>query len=118
MALDPVDEENGCLRYVAGSHLHGLRPHGRSNVLGFSQGITDYGPADEAREVQIHLQPGDVVVHHGETIHRADPNRSAARHRRAFAMVCKGVTSRRNEEAFARYMAALRAQHETMGLKT
>jgi phytanoyl-CoA hydroxylase len=118
MALDPVDEENGCLRYVRGSYRHGVRPHGRSNVLGFSQGITDYGPADEAREVQIHLQPGDVVVHHGNTIHRADANRSATRNRRAFAMVLKGVSCRRDEEAYARYLAALKTQHEQMGLKT
>src|SRR5262245_50448386 len=69
LALDPVDTDNGCLRYVAGSHRRGIRPHGRSNVLGFSQGITDYGPDDEAREMQIHLQRGDAVVHHGETIH-------------------------------------------------
>src|SRR5262249_31933285 len=90
MALDPVDEENGCLRYVAGSHRRGIRPHGRSNVLGFSQGITDYGPDDAAHEVQIHLRPGDVAAHHGETIHRAEPNRSAGRNRRAFAMVFRG----------------------------
>src|SRR5947209_1891676 len=118
MALDPVDEENGCLRYVAGSHRRGIRPHDRSNVLGFSQGVTDYGPDDAAREVKICLQPGDVAVHHGQTIHRADPNRSATRNRRAFAMVFKGVSCRRDEEAYARYQAALRTQHQMMGLKT
>jgi phytanoyl-CoA hydroxylase len=118
MALDPVDDGNGCLRYVRGSHRHGVRSHGRSNVLGFSQGITDYGPDDEAREVPIHLQPGDVVVHHGNTIHRADANRSATRHRRAFAMVFKGVSCCRDEDAYQRYLAALKAQHEQMGLKT
>jgi phytanoyl-CoA hydroxylase len=118
MALDPVDEENGCLRYVAGSHRLGLRSHDRSNILGFSQGIIDYGPDDLAREVQVHLQPGDVVAHHGETIHRADPNRSTTRHRRAFAMVFRGASCRRDEEAFARYTAALKAQHEQLGLKT
>jgi phytanoyl-CoA hydroxylase len=118
MALDPVDGENGCLRYVAGSHRRGIRRHGRSDILGFSQGIVDYGPDDESREVCIHLQPGDVVVHHGETIHRADPNRSPTRHRRAFAMVFKGASCRRDEEAFARYLAAAKAQHEKMGLKT
>ena len=118
MALDPVNEENGCLRYVAGSHRRGIRPHDRSNILGFSQGVTDYGPDDTAREVKICLQPGDVAVHHGETIHRADPNRSAMRNRRAFAMVFKGVSCRRDEEAFARYAAAVKAQHEMMGLKT
>jgi phytanoyl-CoA hydroxylase len=118
LALDPVDEENGCLRYVAGSHRRGLRPHGRSNILGFSQGITDYGPDDRAHEVQIHLQPGDAVAHHGETIHRAEPNGSATRPRRAFALVFKGVSCRRDEEAFARYQAALQEQHRQMGLQT
>jgi len=87
-------------------------------VLGFSQGITDYSPDDQAREVAIHLQPGDVVAHHGNTIHRADANRSATRNRRAFAMVCKGMSCGRDEEAYTRYLAALKTQHEQMGLKT
>lgn len=118
VALDPVDDGNGCLRYVPGSHRRGIRPHGRSNILGFSQGITDYGPEDSAKEVPIHLQPGDAVVHHGEMIHRAEPNTSPTRHRRAYAMVIKGVSCGRDEEAFARYTAALKAQHEQLGLKT
>lgn len=118
LALDPVDEENGCLRYVPGSHRRGVRPHGRTQTLGFSQGITDYGPEDYAHEVPIILQPGDVVIHHGNTIHRADANRSATRHRRSFALVFKGVSCRRDEEAFARYRAAAQAQHTAMGLKT
>jgi phytanoyl-CoA hydroxylase len=118
MALDPVDDENGCLRYVPGSHLRGVRPHNATKVLGFSQGISDFGPDDMAREKTIHLQPGDVAVHHGNTIHRAEPNRSATRTRRAFAMVIKGESCRRDEESFARYAAAAKAQHEAMGLKT
>lgn len=118
LALDIVDDENGCLRYSPGSHLRGFRPHARSNVLGFSQGITDYGPGDEAAEVKIHLQPGDAVAHHGMTIHRAEPNRSHSRNRRAFAMVFKGVSCRRDEAAFARYQEAAKRQHEQMGLKT
>lgn len=118
MALEPVDEENGCLRYVTGSHRGGIRPHGRSGILGFSQGITDYGPTDQGREVKVCLQPGDVVAHHGETIHRADANRSQTRYRRAFAMVFKGISCRRNEEAFQRYLDSLKSQHQQMGLKT
>lgn len=118
LALDVVDDENGCLRYVAGSHRNGFRQHGRSNVLGFSQGILDYGPADEAGEVKVHLRPGDVVAHNGMTIHRAEPNRSPDRNRRAFAMVYKGVSCRRDEAAFARYQASAKAQHELLGLKT
>lgn len=118
MALDPVDDENGCLRYVPGSHLRGFRPHARSKVLGFSQGISDFSPRDEAVEIKIHLAPGDVVAHHGMTIHRAEPNRSASRNRRAFAMVFKGVSCRRDEASFARYQESAKTQHEEFGLKT
>ena len=95
LALEKVDEQNGCLRYVRGSHTEGIRPHGLSQVLGFSQAITDYGEKDRALEVAVHLEPGDAVAHHGNTIHRADPNRSATRHRRAFATVYQGERCRR-----------------------
>jgi phytanoyl-CoA hydroxylase len=114
MALDPVDEENGCLRYVPGSHLRGIRPHGRTKTLGFSQGISDYGEADRAIETSIPLQPGDVTIHHGNTIHRADANLSTTRHRRSFAMVFKGVSCRRDETAFARYLASSKAHEEQL----
>jgi phytanoyl-CoA hydroxylase len=116
LALDQVDAENGCLRYVAGSHLEGYRPHTRSQILGFSQGISDYGPSDFAREVVVSLQPGDAVAHHGMTIHRADANMSAVRHRRSFAMVFRGVSCERDNEAFERYLQSARSQHQSMGL--
>lgn len=118
LALDHVDDENGCLRYSPGSHRRGFRPHARSKVLGFSQGITDFGPDDQAAEVKIHLAPGDVVAHHGMTIHRAEPNRSQTRHRRAFAMVYKGVSCRLDQAGFARYQESAKKQHEEFGLKT
>ena len=118
LALDVVDAENGCLRYVRGSHQLGIRPHNRSNVLGFSQGISNYSDADRAAEVPILMQPGDAVVHHGNTIHRADANSSATRQRRAFAQVFKGVSCQRDEAAFANYMANVKQQHEQLGLKT
>lgn len=118
MALDTVDAENGCLRYVDGSHLRGYRKHAKSRILGFSQGIIDYTTDDFNREVAAVMQPGDVVAHHGMMIHRADANLSQIRHRRSFAMVFKGVSCRRDEAAFARYMASAREQHSAMGLKT
>src|SRR5262249_27210755 len=77
MAIDDVDTENGCLRYVTGSHRRGLRTHARSKILGFSQGITDYAPDDFSRERAIVLKPGDALAHHGMAIHRADANMSA-----------------------------------------
>lgn len=116
LALDNVDDENGCLRYVRGSHLAGIRPHGRTKTLGFSQGVLDYGPADAEREVPVHARPNDLLIHHGETIHLADPNRSLSRHRRSFAMVFKGESCRRDEAAFDRYQTAAKSQHREMGL--
>jgi phytanoyl-CoA hydroxylase len=116
LALDPIDAENGCLRYVAGSHLAGFRPHARSKILGFSQGITDYAAEDFTRERAILLQPGDAVAHAGMTIHRADANLSVTRHRRSFALVFKGASCRRDQAAYDRYLASSRAQHQEFGL--
>lgn len=118
LALDAADEENGCLRYVVGSHRRGIRPHSATKVLGFSQGISDYGPDDLSQEQAVLLRLGDLVAHHGETIHRAEANRSAGRHRRAFAMVFRGVSCQRDDVAFARYADAVRQQHEALATKT
>jgi phytanoyl-CoA hydroxylase len=116
LALDPVDAENGCLRYVDGSHRDGFRTHSKSRVLGFSQGITNYSHEDFCREVAVPLQPGDAVAHHGMTIHRADANLSGTRHRRSFAIVFTGESCRRDEEAFARYQTSAKQQHQEMGI--
>jgi len=116
LALDHVDEENGALRYVRGSHQQGRRPHTATEVIGFSQGIADYGPDDQAAESLVCLEPGDLVVHHGETIHRADANRSATRNRRAFAMVFRGESCRVDEQSRKSYQAAVEAQHQRHGL--
>ena len=86
LALDVVDEENGCMRYVRGSHRRGMRPHGRTKTLGFSQGITDFPRAEDLTDERpISVQPGDVIVHHAMTIHRADANCSS-RSRRALGL--------------------------------
>ncbi len=116
LALDSIDAENGCLRYVSGSHRGGFRAHARSQILGFSQGITDYSADDFVRETAVLLQPGDLVAHHGMTIHRADANLSSVRHRRSFAMVFQGLSCRRDETAFARYQDSARRQQREMGV--
>ena len=116
LALDVVDAENGCLRYVRGSHRRGIRTHGRTRTLGFSQGIPDYGDVDQGHEQAVFAQPNDVLIHHGETIHRADPNRSTQRHRRSFAMVFRGASAHRDDESFRRYLDSSRAQQKELGV--
>ena len=117
LALDTIDEENGCLRHVPGSHRAGRRPHGRTSVVGFSQGITDFGDADRRAEIAIRLNRGDMVCHHGELIHRADGNCSSTRSRRAFAMVFEGCSCLRDENAFRQYQDSVREQQRAAGLK-
>ena len=53
-ALEEVDEDNGCVRYVKGSHKQGMRKHARTQTLGFSQGIVDY-PRQADRENELAL---------------------------------------------------------------
>lgn len=107
LSLDEVDESNGCLRYVRGSHLDGMRSHGRTEVLGFSQGIIDYGtPTDQREEEAVCAQPGDLLAHHALTIHRADANRSN-RSRRAFGFVYFSADARVDREASAAYQQEL-----------
>ena len=58
--IDPVDKQNGCVRYVRGSHHRGMRHHELSSVFGFSLDIKDYGAEDEVMETPVCMQPGDV----------------------------------------------------------
>lgn len=109
IALDPVDDENGCVRYVPGSHRRGMREHARTQTLGFSQGIPDFGDEDMASEVGPHLQPGDVLVHQAMTIHRADGNPSD-RHRRALGSVYFSRRAVQDVERMAAYEKTLRGQ--------
>ena len=51
------------------------------------------------------------------TIHRADPNGTTDRERRAFAMVFKGASCRRDEAGFERYQSSYRQQHTDLGLE-
>jgi len=109
IALDPVDAENGCVRYVPGSHRRGLVRHERSRTLGFSQTVADYDAEDQSSEVAIYAEPGDLVAHHSLTIHRADPNCST-RQRRALTAVYLSARARRDVEALTRYQEQLKKE--------
>lgn len=89
LALDEVDEENGCIHYVRGSHRTDIfRPHGQTGVLGFSQGITDFGTSvDRVDTVACPGSAGTFLMHHARTIHWAGPNRSKTRSRQAIRAV-------------------------------
>jgi phytanoyl-CoA hydroxylase len=108
MALENVDMENGCLHYVRGSHLKGLRPHGRTKTLGFSQGITDFGEEDVANEIAFPAKPGDLLIHHSLTIHRADGNNSDLRSRRALGFIYFAKSAKVDEKSMESYKEQLK----------
>ncbi len=116
LALDDVDEDNGCVRYVRGSHRHGLRPHGRTETLGFSQGITDYPTShDSDQEVAVSGRSGDLLVHHAMTIHRADGNHSSTRTRRALGFIYYSENAREDMDAQAAYQRKLAEELKAAG---
>ncbi|MFP6901387.1 MAG: phytanoyl-CoA dioxygenase family protein, partial [Opitutales bacterium] len=116
MALDPVDEENGCVRYVRGSHLNGMRPHGRTETLGFSQGITGFGTETDIRdEVPCPANPGDLLAHDALTIHRADANLSSTRLRRALGFIFYGESAREDTDAHEKYQRNLAEELKASG---
>jgi phytanoyl-CoA hydroxylase len=97
LAMDHVNEENGCVRYVRGSHKRGVRPHGASGTLGFSQTMLDFPNADDKEnEVYFTLKPGDLLVHHALTIHWADGNQSPDRTRKALGFIYFSQRAKRN----------------------
>jgi phytanoyl-CoA hydroxylase len=115
LALDEVNEENGCMRYVRGSHCRGMRPHGRTKTLGFSQGITDF-PREEdlADERLVFVQPGDMIVHHAMTIHWAEANHSA-RSRRALGLTYYAASAKEDSTLKNSYHAQLVEELKTSG---
>jgi phytanoyl-CoA hydroxylase len=108
LALENVDEENGCVRYVKGSHLKGMRPHAKTQTLGFSQGISDFGTEDDKQnEVFFATKPGDLLVHHSLTIHRADGNCSKDRTRKALGLIYYAEHAKEDAKAKEEYQRKL-----------
>lgn len=116
LALDDVDEQNGCVRYVPGSHRDSMRDHCRTNTLGFSQGISDYPTRQDAEhEVAIPAKPGDLLVHHAMTIHRADANQSAHRPRRSLGFIYYDQRAKEDAVAHAEYQRRLSRDWKDQG---
>lgn len=113
LALEDVVEEQGCVRYVRGSHRDGLRRHERSGTLGFSQHIPGYGSAsDREREIACPCRAGDLLAHHALTVHRADANRHPARSRKALGFIYYAASARVDEDRHAAYQAQLAREME------
>lgn len=117
LALEDVDTENGCIHYVRGSHKHDeFRKHGLSGVLGFSQGMTDFGTAnDKANTVAFPGRAGTFLMHDAKTIHWAGANVSKTRSRRALGFIYYAKSAVLDEAKKAIYQARLDKQLAAAG---
>ena len=78
VALSKVTKENGCMRFVPGSHMQKIVPHNdtfdENNMLSRGQEIAV--EVNEADAVHIELKPGQASFHHGHLFHASGPNTS------------------------------------------
>jgi ectoine hydroxylase-related dioxygenase (phytanoyl-CoA dioxygenase family) len=73
IAIDAATIANGAIYYVKGSQYE-LLPHVASGVAGNSFGLQNPPAPDSDNEFVGTLEPGDALIHHGQTIHRSEPN--------------------------------------------
>jgi len=78
--LVEVDRETGCMGYVPGSHRDARQ------FVDIFAGDDSKGPQVEDRAVFVPARPGDVLFHHGRTMHMALPNQSGIT-RRAYTAI-------------------------------
>ena len=80
LALSPSNRESGCMQMLPGTHREGVREQTDTfhehNILTRGQTIEDL---DTSRAVELLLEPGQISLHHGRTIHSSQPNRSRDR---------------------------------------
>jgi phytanoyl-CoA hydroxylase len=114
LSMEEADAENGAVCYIPSSHRKGMRDHGKTSLVGFSQGITDWSDKDTKSEVQMKASAGDILVHHSLTIHRANANKSF-RHRRAIGFIFYRNDVVIDEDAHAAYKKKLDADLKEQG---
>jgi hypothetical protein len=76
MPLQPVDEVNGCMTFIPGSHRQGILRHGNPNNDPRIHAVECIEGFDPAEAVSCPLPAGGCTIHSGRTLHAAGPNRS------------------------------------------
>ena len=81
LALSEYTSENGCLRFIPGSHRWGKLEmsdtRGVDSILSRPYQVTS--DFDEAHAVDVLMRPGEMTLQHDHTIHGSRPNHSAGR---------------------------------------
>jgi ectoine hydroxylase-related dioxygenase (phytanoyl-CoA dioxygenase family) len=80
LAFDDVDEENGGMKLVPGSHLHGVIKHKRSTQTSSILTLElESGTFSDADAIQFKLKAGEVSLHDDRAVHGSPANPSPRR---------------------------------------
>ena len=79
IAIDEASVENGCLRYVPGSHLWPVLPHEDQTEEGLLGDCIERSVLEGARPRDIALKPGYFSMHQANLVHGSEPNMSTKR---------------------------------------
>ena len=102
IALDETSPENGCLRFIPGSHRTGLIPHYKENRKDVSTNHNiDHQYFDPDSAVDACLKPGQFTMHGVFTIHGSNAN-SAGRRRAGFVIDYMAATSHYDRQTDAK----------------
>lgn len=109
VAFDDVDDENGAMQMIPGSHTWGLVPGG-SNFFATDRDaqLAAFGEREAAKAVSVVMGAGQVSFHHPLTFHGSGPNTSD-RLRRSLAVhfVDAAVTAVSRQGIWQHYNLAL-----------
>ena len=94
IALDASTRENGCLRFLPGTHRgRTLTTHHHNDAKGNALALElDAEHVDESKAVDVELQPGQISLHDVYLMHGSEPNTSG-RPRRAMTLRFMPATS-------------------------
>ncbi len=82
LALEPSDEENGCLQVVPGTHdIPLLCPERADTGESFTDDLVHV--PDDLQPEPVEMDAGDVMFFNGQLVHGSFPNRSKTRFRRS-----------------------------------
>ena len=76
LPLQPVDQTNGCMEYVPGTHGGEVLPHRVPPAEPNSHALECYDGFNPASAVPCPLSVGGCTIHAGKTLHHAGPNNS------------------------------------------
>ena len=83
VAIDDMNEENGCLLVVPGSHKGPIHNHYQEDVFVGAVTDSDFEPESIAA---IELEAGDISLHHGRTLHASATNTAPDKQRRLYLL--------------------------------